>query len=396
MSKLTFTAITLLAVCFSPCSISQVGPSQHDMRNQAMTKCEEYSFPVDTCKGMVDTFFNTANEANLQNINSLSQFSELLTERMDGFFSQSNVQADIGNEILLNSAVVGSRMEGSPLSLEFKAIDIEDDDTVLGLEFGYTKEVTRRHLNPSENMQHHWSLDISINGIVTQNAEDNPRNFIEAKAKLFGGSHTTIKMQHQAASDAAYFFSNEDNLDNPNAEKEFSALIDSIVAPIGGFTFLKYGLELGFESDQKFDARNEVVSGFLFVQYESWNDGSLLGSIGIVPSVRFSLDEVEPSDETPRAVAGDDSSYSRASGELSIWMPLTQFAGKELFFTFNYRTYQELSPSELVENAGLDKYHLRSYALSTDAGLFVSYSSGSLPFDLKEHQTVELGYKTYF
>jgi len=44
----------------------------------------------------------------------------------------------------------------------------------------------------------------------------------------------------------------------------------------------------------------------------------------------------------------------------------------------------------------LDSYNLRTFSLSGPAGLFVSYSSGKLPFDQQNDDVVALGFKTYF
>ena len=55
-----------------------------------------------------------------------------------------------------------------------------------------------------------------------------------------------------------------------------------------------------------------------------------------------------------------------------------------------------MGASDMVKSADLDSYQLKTYSLNTPTGIFVSYSSGRLPFGLENESTVELGFKTYF
>jgi hypothetical protein len=77
-------------------------------------------------------------------------------------------------------------------------------------------------------------------------------------------------------------------------------------------------------------------------------------------------------------------------------MPLDEFFNVPYTFTYNFRGYEEVSPSDLVEAANLDKYRLRTYSLITPVGLIASYSSGRLPFGLEDENIVSLGFQTYF
>jgi hypothetical protein len=358
-------------------------------RAKALKKCDSYNLPKLLCNALVTSFFDAAIESNEQG--SLDNFEDYLSNNLKDNILKSD---EVLNEVVFNSGLLSSKLEDSPLSLKFKAIDVEDDDTVMGLEFAYNREFARNYLNASKTMRRYYTFEFDVSGTVTQKAEENPRDFIEAKASFLGGAYTRIPTQPKMVTDIAQYY--VDNIDDEVAQKAFWNAMDDVTKPLGGFTYFKYGIEAGFETEQDFDAKNTVITAFAFTQYESWDDGTFLGSLGLIPSARFALDEVNPNSETPRALAGDNSSYRRVSGELSLWMPISQYTGKSMFFTFNYRTYRELSANDVIKNANLDKYHLRTYTIGGPSGLYLSYTSGSLPFDLQSQQSVELGFKTYF
>jgi hypothetical protein len=109
-----------------------------------------------------------------------------------------------------------------------------------------------------------------------------------------------------------------------------------------------------------------------------------------------SIESVSPSSETPRAMTGDYSSYERVSYEFSLNMPLDDLLNIPYTFTYNFRGYEEVSPSDIVKTANLDKYRLRAYSLITTTGIIASYYSDPLPFGLEEEYIISLGFQTYF
>jgi hypothetical protein len=121
-----------------------------------------------------------------------------------------------------------------------------------------------------------------------------------------------------------------------------------------------------------------------------------MGYNNIKPSLRVAAETVDPNMQTPRAIAGDNSSYTRLSGEFSLIVPLQKLASLPYYLTFNYQIYAEMGASDIVKTANLDAYQLKTYSLNTPTGIFVSYSSGRLPFGLENESTVELGFKTFF
>lgn len=357
-----------------------------DFEKQALTECKNYSLPEAVCKGLVSSFRNTIDET-VSGKDFYTAFQDSLKTNV--FDNKTIVSA-------LNSDLVSSRLDKLPINLEFKLLDSESDETVIALDFSYTKKLSRNYLSRKGNLERYYGWDFDVNGTVTEKAEENPRNFVEAKLSFLGGMHTKIPIQPAEIQDAVIKSNNADCVDDEKCFNEVMAFFNNRLAILGGATYLKYGVDAGYEADQQFDATNRTISGFFAASYESWDNNSFLGHAAIRPNIRIAVDDVEPSDETPRALAGDDSSYQRVSGEVSISMPVSTIMGESITFGFNYRTYQEINASSIVKDARLDKYHLRTYSFSLPNGLLASYSSGRLPFDLQNDDVVAIGWKTYF
>lgn len=357
-----------------------------DFEKQALTECKNYSLPDEVCKGLVSSFRNTIDESV-----SGKDFYEAFKDSL-----KTNVFDNKTIVSTLNSELVSNRLDKLPINLEFKLLDSESDETIIALDFSYSKKLSRNYFSRKGNMERYYGWDFDTNGTVTEKAEENPRNFIEAKLSFLGGMHTKIPIQPTEIQDALNNRNNAECVDDEKCFNEVMAFFNNRLAILGGATYLKYGVDAGYESDQQFEATNRTISGFFAASYESWDNNSFLGSAAIRPNIRIAVDDVEPSDETPRALAGDNSTYQRVSGEVSISMPVSTIMGESITLGFNYRTYQEIDASNIVKDAQLDKYHLRTYSFSLPNGLLASYSSGRLPFDVQNDDVVAIGWKTYF
>ena len=156
-------------------------------------------------------------------------------------------------------------------------------------------------------------------GYFLQDPLENPRDFLDTKLTAFGSRSTRIPEQ-----------SDEFGAKLTEAASR-SVLCEDDTSP-----------ECEGAADEAF-ALFDSTMGFL----KAWGSDSLLDLLNVTPAFRVGLDSVSPSSLTPRALAGDYSSYMRVSGELSLWIPLG--ARVPLALTLNYRHYREISPSDIVE-----------------------------------------------
>jgi hypothetical protein len=345
------------------------------------------AFTEELCAQTVDMF----KEALTDSPDSFEAFREGLSDTLksranDPEFMQS----------FLESPFLASKLDALPITLKFKLLDREEEDSVIGLEFSYSTSFKRTTLKDTGKYKHGYQFSFDLNGTVTQNEEDNPRDFINAKLSFSGNYSPSFNLNKVQIGlspekcDAPQFADTRECILFDAAE------IERFFEPVGGAFYIDYGLNLGYETDQAFAAKNQIYGGFVYVGYEDFKRDSFMGYNSIKPSLRLAVDTVEPSSETPRALAGDESSYQRLSGDFSLVVPLQRLLGVLYYFNFNYRIFQELDASEISKSADLDAFQLRTYSLTTPTGLFLSYSSGRLPFGIKDENTVELGFNTYF
>lgn len=310
-----------------------------------------------------------------------------------------------GSPVYGNSALSAAFGNAIPLNLEFKTLESKDGNSVLGLTYGIQKKLKNSFIAPSNQWVKSIDLDFNASGTLTQNKLENPRNFLDTKISGYLGYTTRIPIQtldfgHKLtdyAFDALQCDAgDEETQECTKAKVSGLELLESTTSFLTSFQRYTFGLDAGYETDQSFTAKQEKISAFFFGQFESWGSTTFLSALNINPSFRVGLDSITPNADTPRAKAGDDSKFYRLSGEASFWIPLNNFKNIPVSLTFNYRYFKELNPSEIVKSNKLDSDRLSTWSLTGTNGLFASYSSGKLPFDIKNENVVELGWKTYF
>ena len=349
--------------------------------DEEKTKCIESKLDVQLCEALFDQL-DGLTSGSINGEQALDQFKEAANKRIKS--------PEFLNEQLLQSAAFKGLTDGTPLTLEFKNIDRDEGDSVLGLEYKFDYSFQPEALAGMD-----YKLTFSSEGTVTQNAEENPRNFIDSKFTFKGYQHSVFSPLTDEEGETLQRLAVDAANGDESAKREALAMLNEAVAPLYGFYYLSYGLDAGYETDQEFGAKNQKLSAYVYGQYDFWDRQSLLGAIGVTTGARLAIQSISPNVETPRARAGDDTDYYRASAEAAVSLPLGKVAGLAVDFTFNYRTYQEIGASNIVKQADLDRYHLRTYALRGPYGMYVSYVSGRLPFDLLSDQSIELGIKWY-
>jgi hypothetical protein len=112
-----------------------------------------------------------------------------------------------------------------------------------------------------------------------------------------------------------------------------------------------------------------------------------------IPVISVGLDQVEVQENDPRASVGDESSFSRLRMESSMRTPLLELEGDgEVSLSVAYRWYSEIAPSDAVEAAELDEYDFFSASVFTDSGFYIRYTTGMLPFDQTDTDSLQIGW----
>jgi len=110
------------------------------------------------------------------------------------------------------------------------------------------------------------------------------------------------------------------------------------------------------------------------------------------PTLLLGIKRINPDNDQARLSLADSSNYTRINGEIVFRTPISSSS----YFEANIRYYKELSPSAAIKNAKLDEHIYFTAALTKSDGMFVSYTTGKLPFDAKNDQIYQLGFKYNF
>lgn len=357
------------------------------------------------------TLLEILKEASTEIPTSMTEFKTSLTEAVKSQLTNAltvgktnQTTGQNGLSALLTSPALTSRLNSLPLNLQLKLLDRKEGDSVIGLNFSYSTtfnntiydDGTASKGNKSGSREHGYRFKLDFNGTLTQNAEENPSNFIVGKLSLSGSNYPNFDFETAAFGLVPEHCELPENIDNFQCAKLDAISINEFFEPMGASYYMDYGVDIGFESDQAFKAQNRTLGAFVFVAYEDFRRNTFLGFNNIKPALRFAIETIKPNRDTPRAILGEMGDYERLSGEFSVVVPLIKLANLPYSFTFSYRAFEELSPSELIQNAKLDSFQLKTFSLVMPTGLFVSYASGRLPFGLVDENTIELGLQTYF
>ena len=112
------------------------------------------------------------------------------------------------------------------------------------------------------------------------------------------------------------------------------------------------------------------------------------------PSFLIGWDYIIPQKDTVRKkITGDDKPFNRLRFEAAFKTRIARI-GKEVFnFSADYRWYQEINASQSIRLNQLAFSNFFVAAIESNTGLFVSYTTGKLPFDRKNDQVYSLGFK---
>lgn len=295
------------------------------------------------------------------------------------------------------------------LELEVKAFEGKGDEASLG--FGY--DYQRKWGTILDEFE--FSAGLEASGNVAFDDETNPEDFLETKAVgdwefAVVGTQEKRRLTPEEVDRLRRRAVNND----PGAARELREHFQDQVE-------VKLALNGGLESDQRFTSRNYTGGLRASVVYTPDAPDSLGRYLNVFdwpfalvriatrlddeftvrggssfPTFVGHLDWVNTDAKDPRAAVGDTSNYPRLRGEVVFSTPVFQVAGFVYNFKASYQYFHEIDASRQVRSADLDSFDYLSLALTTEEGLFVSYRTGQLPFDIGDGDALEVGWKFYF
>jgi hypothetical protein len=148
------------------------------------------------------------------------------------------------------------------------------------------------------------------------------------------------------------------------------------------------GAFLRYETDQSMDNRqSEYGVRGTYTRLHTVRENDQLG-------IDLKFGQVDPTqDELRQAALGTASldTFYRWDAEFLYMLPLSS-DGTVRDFEFNYRYYLENSAPAAIKAADLDTHRMATFRLGLKGGLFIAYSTGTLPFDQESDRIYAIGF----
>ena len=305
------------------------------------------------------------------------------------------------------------------LNLNFQIFQAQNQPTGLGFSYKYDNSWT--FLGKEHDFTQAVSLDLT--GNVAFQKVYNPANFLESKAIysanfFWGGfaAKVTPEQTEQLIKAGRDLIAAE-KANDPAKIAEAQAEINDVYSVSDQF-FISLNASPSYESNQDFSKQQFAPGAFAIFGANGYNNISTLGWYNLpdypfalirlltgtdpkfhpsgasLPTALVGLDYVVPAkDSLRKAVTGELNPFSRLRFEAEFKTEAARVDGQAVYFTADYRWYNELNASTAIKAAGMAKFNYFVAALEASNGFFVSYSTGQLPFDQKSSQVYALGFK---
>lgn len=312
------------------------------------------------------------------------------------------------------------------LSFKFKTFYVADSTrTALGLSYAYKKSIARTAITNGPVEQSGFNLSVDAQGNVAFKHDVNPRDFLDSKLALhFFRSHGGATKVPQALTDTLLKI--VDTLSRIKDQQAYdnSPVLRTALGVISGYLSTQVYTDLAvagsFETNQAFDQKQYTFGGTLGIDLKAWNKNSALAHLNLfdwpfaiiryltgtdtelaprgttIPTLLLGFSMVDPTKNLARQALGQLKSYPRFNLEAAFRTPVTKYGDQTILVESDFRYYTEIGPSAAVKAANLAEFLYFVGALTASNGMFVSYSTGRLPFDAREDQVYELGFKFKF
>ncbi len=190
----------------------------------------------------------------------------------------------------------------------------------------------------------------------------------------------------------------------------------------------KFSATYQFESDRDFDNKQHAYGGKLRLTYKKseeskiqylnpleWGPSVVKAIVGrtslgdeklkaakpfeeaYLPSINIAVEQVNPEkDSNRKEVDPELDKFERVRIDISYASTLLKLRDDVYRASFTFRHFQEISPEENIEDANLDSFTYRTFAIHTPGDIIISYSKGKLPFDAESDAMFKIGWSYNF
>ena len=318
------------------------------------------------------------------------------------------------HEITVLNPILKQFLDSTALELKFKTFNISGD-SVSRIGLGYSFEEQTKSFIIHEGLEHTSALFLRVraDGQLGLQRKVIPDDFLDTQfsAHLYlskGGLSNRLVTDTAAVRELRFKRLKElqqsDSPDLTEVDRLLTADIQLLLRPQ---FYLDLSLTGSYEASQDFKSSQLVYGANFGFDFKPWGASfanmfdypfALFRWIAGVdnwqpratsfPTILIGLDRVDPIDHEDRKMAQDLSPFTRFKAEVAFRTPL--FEG--LYVSTNLRYYKELNPSTAILEAALDEHAYFTVALTARNGVYVSYTTGKLPFDRQNDQLYEIGW----
>ena len=353
---------------------------------------------------------------------SKNQSDSLLKEGVKSIFSNPDLYNDFFRKYVekLKANDKGRYTFIRDLDLNFKSFQSDTLPVALGFNYNYSNSWVKNKVTEKSTLLQSYNL--AFKGNVAFKKQFNPNDFLEYSLAfdnsfLWGGKvaeldeETSVKMEELQDTILAR---------RERKDPSFLGLYDELAKFISVTDQFALGIKgkFSFESNQDFSKRQFVPGLLITAGAKGWNKNEALQYFNILdypfalirlltgtdkkftiygatfPSMLFGLDYVLPQDDTTRKeLLGTLDAYSRLRFEIGFKTRVARIGKEVLHFSSDFRWYKELNADQIIKDNRLDRSTFFVAAIESNSGLFVSYTTGKLPFDKRNDQVYSLGFK---
>jgi hypothetical protein len=361
---------------------------------------------------------------------SLSEFSSEYLKSLEAggtspqaVISNALEQPDTINKVLNDSLKTDTGWQFlKDLNLKFKTFQANDGTESLGFNYNFSKDIKKKLLSDDNSSQSGYAISINLEGNVAFDEQTNPTNFLTSNVSIHlfrsqGGvvSNNTSTERFNRLNSLEDKMAEIENPDDLFISTEYKAFSSEIISNLSNQYYFDVSFIGGLESNQSFSEKQYYYGGQLGFDAKAWNPHTALARYNIfdwpfaairwlsgndesfsprgstIPTLLAGIDLVDPQSGVIKEIQSGKSTFPRFRTEISFRTPLNKY--DKVFFEANYRYYQDINASADIKDSGLSKFEYFVTAITMSNGMFVSYSSGRLPFDLQKEQVYELGFK---
>lgn len=313
------------------------------------------------------------------------------------------------------------------IQFQFKTFSTHGRDSLssLGFSYDFAKDVNKRYFSRQGASVLGQAVSVQARGNVAFDASANPEDFLESalSVSIFGShggaveSSDSVRTLLNRLENMLVTIETEESL---NASAAWTQFFDIAQSHLSTQVYWSIGGTGALESNQRFTTKQYVYGFDASFDVKAWNRNSMLASLNVFdwpfalvrwlsgtdpdfvplgstfPTVMAGIKRVDPQNGDPRYAIDSSSAFNRINLETAFRTPVGSLMGNEAYFEADFRYYREINPSSAIVAAHLDRESYFTGALTLANGFFVSYTTGRLPFDAKDDQIYELGFKYKF